>query len=312
MFMKKSICALSAAAIAAFSAMPAFADAAEFPVPEPDADGVYCHAGIVWQVRDQWDHRNELSLDALDETESFVIDCTHKDVNITGNGEYTVEMSGYLPDYEYDLGFFGVEVDLDFDTYADTEADLGPRFEITKVVMDGVEYTCKNELNEDGVHEQILEDIENGEGQKMIKFKNSWGSEPPSFMDPPVDNKIWTTADPITFTFTVSGLPTDKIEGYENETVEKVYGFGSTEAAAAAAEAEGGDSSVAEDTDAAVPTVGAEEESKAESKAAASSVKSSDSSEAEKEESSKLPLILGICGGVLVVAVVAVVLVKKK
>ncbi len=310
MLFKKSICALSAAVIAAFSAVPAFADA-EFPVPEPDENGVYCHAGIVWQVRDQWDHRNELSLDALDETESYVIDCTHKDVNITGNGEYTVEMSGYLPDYEYDLGFFGVEVDLDFDTYADTEEDLGPRFEITKVVMDGVEYTCKNDLNEDGIHEQILEDIENGEGQKMIKFKNSWGSEPPSFMDPPVDNKIWTTADPIIFTFTVSGLPTDKIEGYADEVVEKVYGAGSTEAAAAA----GGDSSVAEDTadNGEAGTTGTDNaESKTESKAAASSAKSADSSEAEEKESSKLPLILGICGGVVVIAVVAVVLVKKK
>ncbi|MBR1421894.1 MAG: hypothetical protein IJ571_00420 [Ruminococcus sp.] len=320
MIFKKGICTLCAAVIGAFSAMPAFADAeAELPVPEADENGVYCHAGIVWQVLDQWDHRNEINLEALNETEDTVIGVTHKDVNITGNGEYTVEMSGYKPDYDYDLGFFGVELDLDFDTYADVETDQGVRFEITKVVIDGTEYTFKNDLNEDGVLEQILEDVERGEdGQKMIKIKNSWGTLP-EFCEPAMDNKIWTTPDPITMTFTVSGLPTDKIEDNPDEVIEKVYGEGTTDYAA---EDETVEDDTAEDTTEDTDTDGdtaVTEDEGSESVEEASSVaaKKADSSKADDEdkddEDSNLPLILGICGGaVVVIAIVAVVIVKKK
>ncbi len=307
MFFKKGLCALSAAAIAAFSAVPVCADA-ELPVPEPDENGVYCHGGIVWQILDQWDHRDELSLSALCEDCETVVGVTHKDVNITGNGEYTVEMSGYKPDFDYDLGFFGVEVDLDFDTYADVEKDIGPRFEITKCVIDGTEYTFRNDINEDGVHEQILEECSNGEaGQKIIKIKNAYGELPEGMITPEMDNKIWKSADPITVTFKVTGLPTDKIEDYPDEVFEQVYGEGFTDYAAELEEDDTEESAPAE-------VVDTKDETK-ESEAEASSAAKSDSSKAEdddKDESSNLPLIFGICGGVVVIAVIVVVIVKKK
>lgn len=305
MFLKKGFCALSAAAIAAFSAIPVCADA-ELPVPEADENGVYCHGGIVWQIMDQWDHRDELSLDALCEDCETVVGVTHKDVNITGNGEYTVEMSGYKPDFDYDLGFFGVEVDLDFDTYADVENDIGPRFEVTKCVIDGTEYTFRNDINEDGVHEQILEDCSNGEdGQKMIKIKNAYGELPEGMITPEMDTKIWKTADPITITFTVSGLPTDKIEDYPDEVYEAISGEGFTDYAA----------ELDQPDETSTPEVVDTQDSTKESKADASSAAKSDSSKAEdddKDEDSNLPLILGICGGVVVLAVIVVVIVKKK
>lgn len=317
MIFKKGICTLCAAVIGVFSAVPAFADAeSDLPVPEADENGVYCHAGIVWQIKDQWDHRNEINLDALDETETYVVGVTHKDVNITGNGEYTVEMSGYKPDYDYDMGFLGVELDLDFDTYADVEADKGVRFEITKAVVDGVEYTYKNELNEDGVLEQVLEDVERGEnGQKLIKIKNSWG-EQPEFSDPVMDNKIWKTPDPITITFTVSGLPTDKIEDNPDEVIDKVYGEGFTDLTAGfeVSEAETTDETTDDaDKDEAVEDDGAAENVEEASSSAAKTDSSKADDTDEDDEDSNLPLILGICGGaVVVIAVVAVVIVKKK
>ena len=139
----------------------------------------------------------------------------------------------------------------------------------------------------------------------MIKIKNAYGELPEGMITPEMDNKIWKTADPITITFTVSGLPTDKIEGYADEVYEAISGEGFTDYAA----------ELDQTDETSTPEVVDTQDSTKESKADASSAAKSDSSKAEdddKDEDSNLPLILGICGGVVVLAVIVVVIVKKK
>lgn len=319
MFLKRSLTALGAAAIlAATTVMPAFADE-ELPVPKADENGVYCQAGIIWQIRDQWDHKTEIDREPTDEKETVTLDGTYKNVNITGNGEYTVEMSGYHVEDEWieagiQVGYLGAELNLDFDTYSDVEEHKGVLFEIKKATIDGVEYTFTNEKNEEGEYPQVLEDPENTtDGQKVIKIKNSWGwTEPPAHITPAMTSDAWTTTDPITITFEVTGLPTDKIEGYENEFYEQVYGNGTIDAA-------GGDDASSEEEASSVEESKADEsvaESKAadSSKADASSTASSSSDSSSKSDSkdSNIGLIAGIAGGAVLVIIIIAVIVKKK
>ena len=301
MFFRRAITALSAAALAAAAVIPASA----VEVPEADENGVYCQAGIVFQIRDQWDHRNEIGLEPLDEKESTTLDITFKDVNITGNGEYTVEMSGYIPEYDDLLcGFLAVEVNLDFSKYADIDNSEGVTFELTKAVIDGTEYTFTNGVTDEGDPLQPLEDGEKFENnQKIIKIKNGWGNMA-DFSDPDMPTEVWATADPLSISFKVSGLPTDKVEGYADEVIEKVYGKGTNVEAPV-------EESSAEEVSSEAP---ADESSTAatESKAADTSSAADDSSKADSEESSNVGLIIGICAAVVVVIAVVVVVIKKK
>ena len=315
MFLKKSIAAIGAAALlVATTAMPALAKDKdkELPVPEADANGVYCQAGIIWQIRDQWDHKTEIYNEPKDEKETITLDGTYKNVNITGNGEYTVEMSGYHVDDEWieagiTVGYLGVELNLDFDTYSNVDEHKGVLFEIKKATVDGVEYTFTNEANEDGEYQQVLEDIENAmNGEKVVKIKNGWGNLPEN-STPAITNDAWTTTDPITITFEVTGLPTDKVEGYAEEYFEQVYGNGTIDAA-------GGDDS---EVDSAADESTADEsvaESKADSsKADAASSSSSDSSsKSDSKDSSNVGLIAGIAGGAVLLIIIIAVVVKKK
>lgn len=303
MFFKKAITALSAAALTAATVIPASA----IEVPEADADGVYCQAGIVFQIRDQWDHRNEIQLEPLDETESTVLDITFKDVNVTGNGEYTVEMLGYQPEYTDDIcGFLAVELDIDFSKYADLEKGEGVSFELTKAVIDGTEYTFTNGLTDDGKPLQALEDGEKFDrNQKIIKLKNGWGAIP-DFSDPDMPSEVWGSADPVSISFKVSGLPTDKIENFDKEVVERVYGKGTNVEAPEESSVE--ESSAAESVE---ESSAAPAESEAASSAADTS-KADDSSKADSEESSNVGLIIGICAAVAVVIAVVAVVIKKK
>ena len=315
MFLKKSIAAIGAAALlVATTVMPALAKDKdkELPVPEADANGVYCQAGIIWQIRDQWDHKTEIYNEPKDEKETITLDGTYKNVNITGNGEYTVEMSGYHVDDEWieagiTVGYLGVELNLDFDTYSNVDEHKGVLFEIKKATVDGVEYTFTNEANEDGEYQQVLEDIENAmNGEKVVKIKNGWGNLPEN-STPAITNDAWTTTDPITITFEVTGLPTDKVEGYAEEYFEQVYGNGTIDAA-------GGDDS---EVDSAADESTADEsvaESKADSsKADAASSSSSDSSsKSDSKDSSNVGLIAGIAGGAVLLIIIIAVVVKKK
>lgn len=295
----KKICAAAGAAAVALSSTMLPASAAAL---EADENGVYGQAGIVWMICDQWDHRKDISAEPMDETEENVISCTHKDVNITGNGQYTVEMSGYYPENAeevgWNIGYLGVEANLDF---ADNE-DLS--MEIDECTIDGVTYTFTKGLDEEGEPIQLLEDPEVTDGgQKMIKIKNVYGNN--AVTEPEMDAKTWLTTDPLTITFTISGLPTDKVEGYEDEVIEKVYGNGSIENDPAEEEAD--TESTAEDT--------ASEEA-AETTAAEASAPADTSSEIaadEEEESSNTPLIVGgVAVGVIAVVAIVIVVVKKK
>ena len=158
----------------------------------------------------------------------------------------------------------------------------------------------------DDAHEQVIEPPEiSADGQRMIKIKNGYGKLP-EFCTPALNNDVWKTTDPLTITFKVSGLPTDKIEGYADEVIEKVYGNGTIDGAADESSVEEASSSVEESkADESVT------ESKADSsKADTASADSSSSS--DKEESSNTGLIIGIvCAAVVVIAVVAVVIKKK-
>lgn len=315
MFFKRTLSALGAAAVlAATTVMPCLADD-ELEVPKPDENGVYCQAGIIWQIRDQWDHKTEIDREPTDEKETVTLDGTYKNVNITGNGEYTVEMSGYHVEDDWieagiQVGYLGVELNLDFDTYSDVEEHKGVLFEIKKATIDGVEYTFTNEKNEEGEYPQVFEDPENTtDGQKILKIKNSWGwTEPPAHITPAMTNDAWTTTDPITITFEVTGLPTDKIEGYENEFYEQVYGNGTIDAA-------GGDDASSEEEASSVEESKADE-SVAESKAADSSKADTAASTADdsskSDDSSNIGLIAGIAGAAVVVIIIIAVVVKKK
>lgn len=310
MIFKKAITTLCAAAFAASAVMPIMASAA-VETPEADADGVYCQAGIVFQIRDQWDHRNEIKLEPFDETETTVLDISFKDVNITGNGEYTVEMSGYLPEYIDDIaGFLAVELDIDFTKYSNVEdgvATEGVNFQVNKAVIDGVEYTFNTGLGDD---EKPYQPLENGEkfenNQQIIKIKNGWGELHADMCTPEMPKEVWTTADPMSITFTVSGLPTDKIEGFENEVVERVYGNGTNVGAEEEESSEVVEESSAAESEAADSTA------ETASSEAASEADSSSSSDSSDSDGISVGLIAGIAAGAVVIIAIIAVIIKKK
>ncbi|MBR1725021.1 MAG: hypothetical protein IJ723_08425, partial [Ruminococcus sp.] len=113
MLFKKIIAGFSAAAIAAsIAALPAAADEIQ-----PDENGVYGTAGIIWMIQDQWDHKKDIDVDPTDEFETVTIDGTYHNVNIPGNGQYTVLLSGWAP-YEEDwdaakVGNLGAAINVD-------------------------------------------------------------------------------------------------------------------------------------------------------------------------------------------------------
>ena len=188
-------------------------------------DGVekYGRAGIVWMIMDQWDHRKDLDLCATDEWETSIVPSSNVDVYITGNGTYTVEFSGYHAPEEWkdaglQCGYLGVEAILDFEAYPDIT------FWIDECVIDGVTYTFEHDTDPESEKYQVVEYTEAYEdNMQMIKIKNGYGD---GLME---DASIWQTADPITVTFTIGGLPTDKLEDYENEKINVVYGSGSVD-----------------------------------------------------------------------------------
>lgn len=302
---------LSAAAFAAVTAaMPAAAEAAEIPA---DENGVYASAGIIWMIQDQWDHKKNINSDPTDEFETTTISGTYHNVNITGNGQYTVDMSGYhAPQDWLDIGvlvgYLGVEMEFDFDTYPDVT------FAIDEATIDGTKYTFTQGINpETDEPYQVLEEPESTDasvmGEKIIKIKNSYGN--PLTAEPEMTSDAWKTTDTISVTFTVSGLPTDKVEGYANEVVEQVYGSGSIDNDPAEGE-EAAAESAAECED------GAAEESAAEDgadldKGAAEADKADADKDSEEKSSVSPAYIAGFVVGVAVVAVVvAVIVVKKK
>jgi hypothetical protein len=180
-----------AAALAAVS----FAAASLTAIGASAAD--YGQAGVMWMIKDEWEHRNGVGLEPFNEKEDNNVTCSFKDVNITGNGDYTVEFSGWcVPDdtREYvEVGTLGLDTNIDFDANPDCVITL------TGCTIDGVDYT----FNE----QPVLED--SNDGNHILKIKNAYGVN--ASTTPEMDATPWNTTDPITISFTVSGLAEDKI-----------------------------------------------------------------------------------------------------
>lgn len=293
MKLNKFFTGMCAAAFALCSTvLPCAADEAE------TADG-YGRAGIVWMVMDQWDHKNSIDLEPFDEMETEVISCTHTDVNITGNGQYTVSMEGYkVPDDAIDfalIGNLGVELDMDFKTYEELNVVLD------EAVIDGVTYTFNEQPDLEVFGDGTYRDA------KVMKLKNPYGKV--ANTTPEMTNDPWVTTDPLTITFTVSGLPEDKIEDNPDEEIVTVFGSGSVDNDAAEDDATAVSSEEASDSEATEPTDGADAEDADTSADAESGSNKAD----EKEDTSSNWIIYAcIAGGVVVVAIVVALIAKGK
>lgn len=298
MKLNKFFTGMCAAALAlCCTAMPCAADAES----DTKLDG-YGRAGIVWMVMDQWDHKNSIDLEPFDEMETEVISCTHTDVNITGNGQYTVSMEGYrVPDDALDfalIGNLGVELDMDFKTYEELNVVLD------EAVIDGVTYTFNEQPELEAFAEGTFRDA------KVMKLKNPYGKV--ANTTPKMTNDPWLTTDPLTMTFTVSGLPEDKIEDNPDEETVTVFGSGSvdndTEAPADSAAESVADTDTADSvTDEPADDVDAAAASDAENSDA-----SSEKAEEKEDESSNWLIYVCIGCGVVVVAVVIAIIAKSK
>ena len=295
--LKKAAALTMSAMVAAMTAIPAFAE----EIPEPDENGVYGQAGIAWMIMDWWDYRRATSEQALDEYGTNEVSSTYHDVNITGNGSYTVDMSGYncldWSGQQYNCGYLGLYLELPL-IPAPEECEDGeqPTMVVTldDVTIDGVTYTF--------LEQPQPEDSENV--GKILKIKNGYGE--PAKTDPPMDNAAWTTSDPITINFTITGLPTDKIEDYADETVEKISGYGSLANDPAMAEELGAETEAAEDAVEEESTEEADAETTEEASAA-------DTSSAAEEKKVSTGAIVGICAAcAAVIAAIIALVVKKK
>ncbi len=301
MILKRIAAGFSAAAMAATliaaGALTCSADDAEITA---DENGVYGQAGICWMVMDQWDHRRGTEEGPLDESGAIELSGTYHDVNITGNGEYTVDMSGYYPPNDavtYNIGYLGLYTTMPVETPEDGGTVI---ITLTEAVIDGTTYT---------ITESPLPEDSELDG-KIYKIKNGYGENAKT--EPEMDAKAWATTDTMSITFTIEGLPTDKIADNADEVIEQVYGNGSIEndpvegEEESAAEESAAEESAAEG-DTAEPEAEAEEDT--DGTAAASPA---DSTVEEEDSSPRIGLIIGIAAGVIVVAVIVVVIVKKK
>lgn len=291
---KKILATASALCVSLCSmAVTAFAD-------EPT---VYGQAGLSFQVRDSWEHRDAVSVKAFNETGETELNCVFNDVNILGNGQYTVTMEGWACDFnEALLGWLMVDTTLTTNKDDEGIVTMADYPEMTLTIdsfaMDGKEYSAEG---------LAIGAEQNNSQLACWKIVNSWGQvEDPRGMD----NMVWATPEVVSITFTVAGLPTDKPADATNEVIEVISGTGleapaPEEPESSEAESSEPEGSIVEDSSVVESTV-----DESSSEAEASSVADS-SSKADEEEGSKLPFILGICAGV-VVAVAAVVVIKKR
>ncbi len=272
MKIRKLAAALSALAVAAGTVFPCA------------AEGDYGQGGIVWMIKDQWDHRNNVGADPKDELEAQTLFCKHTDVNITGNGQYEVSFEGYVvPEEDIDfveVGMLGLDLSIDFDTYSDCTVTLD------EAVIDGTTYTFNTQP-----------ELEDNGSNKVMKLKNAYGKNADT--TPEMDAKPWRDTTPITIKFTVAGLDSDKAEDNPDEQIVNEYGSAPAEADSSAAQAE--------ESAAADSTVG-EEISENETQ--------KDSSQAEKNENKDdgIHWTLFACmgGGAVVVIIVIALIAKKK
>ncbi len=305
---KKVIAALSAAAVAGsmLATMTASAD-------EPT---VYGMAGVSFQVRDSWEHRDIVGEKLFGEDGTTELNATCHDVNITGNGTYEVSLEGWWCEFDESLmGWIGLDTNIpvtknDDETYSFTDyPDM--QIKLVSYTQDGQEFDLS--AAEAGVED-------NGKKGSAVKVVNSWASEQIDLRGADYECLTWKTTDPVIIKFTVSGLPNDKVEGYEGEVIEFISGTGapSDEPAPADSSSEADDSSSAVDSSSAADdssvadSSSAADESPVAEESSAAQAETSTATSSEAEESSKLPIILGICGGVVVLAAVIGIVIKVK
>lgn len=321
---------LSAAAVAgsllATSAMTAFAD--------DDSVTIYGEAGISFQVLDTYEYRDFVGTNIMsgllkgDDNKSLVYDVTCYDVNITGNGSYEVSLVGWWPGMaegweESEMGWISLSTTIEGKKDGDDflfvdypEASI----KIDSYSQDGIEFDMSAEeiLLEDGGTRTI------GEGDDkvmnkttMLKIVNKYGDVDHRGVDE-YKYVTWQTTEPVVIKFTVSGLPTDKVEDYENEVIEYKSGNGSPEEGDEPAESE----APTESEDPADSEAPAESEAPADDTSddksgetagdADSTPAKTDSSSKADDEGSNLPLYLGIGGGVVVLGAVVAIVIKAK
>ncbi|MCD7741858.1 MAG: hypothetical protein LUI06_06630 [Ruminococcus sp.] len=243
----------------------------------------YGQAGIQWMIKDEWEHRNAVGLEPYNEMETNIITCQHKDVNITGNGDYSVEFSGWcVPDdtREYvEVGTLGLNMSIDFEANPDCVVTL------TDCTIDGVTYTFDEqpELEEDG-------------DNHVLKIKNAYGVN--ATTTPEMDAKPWNTTDPIVINFNVSGLAEDKIENNPDEVIVLDYVEEDTEE---------------ENTDEVEEaTVQTEDEDDFDQAADSADDASDENSDSSLSLAAIIAIVAGIVVVIAVIIVVAVVASKKK
>ncbi|MBR1763856.1 MAG: hypothetical protein IJ746_00495 [Ruminococcus sp.] len=281
----------------------------------------YGQAGILFQVRDQWDHRTKVGDDPTTETGNDALTVHFEDVNITGNGQYTVMMSKYIvPEEDIDfvtIGYLSLGWNVDMNTYPDLV------FNIDEIVIDGTTYTV-NEQPE-------VEDSETSD--KCMKIKNSWG-DVSADTTPAMDNSPWRTREPITITFTVSGLPEEKIADNPDELIISDFvsqwdidngivdadgnildgsGAGEAEESVEAGDSESTAETAESVEDSAEASDDVEPDTEAASEEEKKETKKDDKDDSSKDEDGLgAGVIAGICAGVVAVIAIILALVLRK
>lgn len=292
MSIKKAAAAIAGSAVVLASMIPASAEAGSEVT-------VYGTAGISFQVRDSWEHRDQVGMELLDESGTIPFDADLTDVRITGNGSYEVSLTGWWCEFEEaQMGWIALDTDIPVEKVTTDDGEYyafkdypDATIKIDSYTEDGTDYDLSEA--EIGVED-------NGKGFAMVKVANGWA-------DPVVDARgrdclPWVTTDPVVIKFTVSGLPNDKVADYADEVIEFKSGNG-----APAADAE--DSSESSEESSEVSS--APESSAADSSAAAPS--SAADTAAEEDNGPGIMLFVGIgAAAVVLIAVIIVIIVKKK
>lgn len=248
----------------------------------------YGSAGIAFQLRDTWEHRDAVNLASLDETGEQEINLVFNDTKITGNGSYEISVEGcpYTLGDDYEntfVGFVGVDTELDFEEYGETNEDF--QITIDEFIYDDKTYKPTDELVPvKESNDKCVKDY----SSVTVKCMNTWGDFNLN------TDSVETWIEKCTIKFTVSGLPTDR-EG-EQEVVVNTYGTPDDDSSA--------EDSVESNVDSSDSSV-ADSDSK--------TVDNSSSSVADKDsDSNNVLLFVGIGAAAVVVVVVIVIIVKKK
>lgn len=178
------------------------------PAPVELPENAYGIAGISFQVRDSWEHRNAVGELLLNESSNKSFAATCNDVYITGNGDYEVSLEGWWCEFdEALLGWVGLDTTIPVevkDNVATFKDYPDAKITLTEYQQDGKTFDLSGST-------VGMEDNGTDNHGGTIKVVNSWAGEQ-------IDQRgideykclTWQSTDPVVIKFTVSGLPTDK------------------------------------------------------------------------------------------------------